>query len=56
MGKLEAENQRRVEKYSSVNRTIQLWNHLPPAVVLGNVSCKPSNFRKKVRKVIHEVK
>jgi hypothetical protein len=37
-----------IGKYSSVNRTIQLWNQLP-AVVLGTFSCKPSNFRKTVR-------
>jgi hypothetical protein len=39
-----------IGKYSFVNRTIQLWNQLP-AEVLGTLSCKPSNFRKKVRKV-----
>jgi hypothetical protein len=38
---------------SFLNRTIQLWNQLP-ADVLGNLSCKPSNFRK--RKVIHKEK
>jgi hypothetical protein len=39
-----------IGKYSFVNRTIQLWNHLP-ADVLGNLSCKPHNFGKRVRKV-----
>jgi hypothetical protein len=41
-----------VGKYSFVNRIIQLWNQLP-ADALGTPSCKPSNFRKKVRKEIH---
>jgi hypothetical protein len=44
-----------IGKYSSVNRTIQLWNQLP-ADVLGTLPCKPSNFRKRVRKVINKVK
>ena len=39
-------------KYSFVNRTIQLWNPLPGDAV-GNLSCKPSNFRKRVKKVIN---
>jgi hypothetical protein len=34
-----------IEKYSFVNRTIQLWNQLPEDV-LGTVSCKPSNLGK----------
>jgi hypothetical protein len=33
--------------YSFVNRTIQIWNHLP-SDALGTLSCKPSNFRKRV--------
>jgi hypothetical protein len=37
---------------SFVNRTIQFWNQIP-ADVLGNLSCKPSNFRERVRKVIN---
>jgi hypothetical protein len=41
--------------YSFVNRTIQLWNQLP-ADDLGTLSCKPSDFRKRIRKVINEVK
>jgi hypothetical protein len=41
--------------YSFVNRTIQVWNQLP-ADVLGTLSCKPSNFRKRVRKVINKAK
>jgi hypothetical protein len=44
-----------IGKYSFVNRTIQLWNQLP-ADALRTVSCKPSDFRKRVRKVISEVK
>jgi hypothetical protein len=44
-----------IAKYSFVNRTIRLWNQLPEAV-LGTLSCKPSNFRKRVRKVINKVK
>jgi hypothetical protein len=42
-------------KYSFVNRTIQLWNQLP-AHVLGTLACKPSNCRKRVRKVINKEK
>jgi hypothetical protein len=38
IGKLEAQRKRHIEKHSFVNRTIQLWNHLP-ANVLGNLSC-----------------
>jgi hypothetical protein len=38
-----------------VNRTSQLWNKLP-ADALGTFPCKPSIFRKRVRKVISEVK
>jgi hypothetical protein len=37
------------------NRTIQRWNQLP-ADALGTLSCKPSNFRKRVRKVINRAK
>jgi hypothetical protein len=44
-----------IGKYSFINRTIHLWNQLP-ADVLGNLSCKPSNFRKRVRKVINKAK
>jgi hypothetical protein len=44
-----------IGKYSFVNRTIQVWNQLP-ADVLGTLSCKPSNFRKRVRKVINWAK
>jgi hypothetical protein len=36
-----------IGKYSFVNMTIQLWNQLL-ADVLGNLSCKPSNFTIKV--------
>jgi hypothetical protein len=42
-------------QYCFVNRTIQFWNQLP-ADALGNLSCKPSNFRKRVRKVINKEK
>jgi hypothetical protein len=41
--------------YSFVNRTIQVWNQRP-ADVLGTLSCKPSNFRKRVRKVMNKEK
>jgi hypothetical protein len=44
-----------IRKYAFVNRTIQLWNQLP-ADALGTFPCKPSIFRKRVRKVISEVK
>jgi hypothetical protein len=44
-----------IGKYSFVNRTIQLWNQLP-ADVLGTVSCKPSNFRKRVGRVINKAR
>jgi hypothetical protein len=42
-----------IGKYSFVNRSIQHWNQLP-ADVLGTLSCKPSNFRKRVREVINK--
>jgi hypothetical protein len=42
-----------IRKYSFVNRTIQVWNQLP-ADVLGNFFCKPSNFRKRAKKVINK--
>jgi hypothetical protein len=38
-----------------MNRTIQVWNQLP-ADVLGTLCCKPSNFMKRVRKVINKAK
>jgi hypothetical protein len=44
-----------IGKYSFVNRTIHVWNQLP-ADVLGTLSCKPSNLRKRVRKVINKAK
>jgi hypothetical protein len=44
-----------IGKYSFLNRTIQLWNQLS-ADALGTLSCKPNNFRKRVRKVINEAK
>jgi hypothetical protein len=44
-----------IGKYSFVNRTIQVWNQLP-ADVLGSLSCRPSHFRKRVRKVINKAK
>jgi hypothetical protein len=43
-----------IGKYSFVNRTIRLWNRLP-AEILGTLPCKPSAFRKRVRKVINVV-
>jgi hypothetical protein len=40
IGKLGAESEGQIsEKYSFVNRTIQLWNKLP-ADALGTLSCK----------------
>jgi hypothetical protein len=49
------EQKTNIGKYSFVNRTIQLWNQLP-ADALGTLSCKPSHFRKRVRKVIYKYK
>jgi hypothetical protein len=46
---------RDIGKYSSVNRTIQLWNQLP-ADALGTLSYKSSNFRKRVRQLINKAK
>jgi len=43
-----------IGKYSFVNRIIRLWNRLP-AEILGTLPCKPSAFRKRVRKVINVV-
>jgi hypothetical protein len=42
-----------IGKYSFVNRTIPLWNNLP-VNAFGNPAVKPSNFRKRVRKIINE--
>jgi len=42
-----------IGKYSFVNRTIGDWNQLP-AEVLETLPCKPSTFRKRLRKVITE--
>jgi hypothetical protein len=44
-----------IGKYSFVNRTIQDWNQLP-ADILGTLSCKPSDFRQRVRKVKNKAK
>jgi hypothetical protein len=44
-----------IGKYSYINRNIQLCNQLP-AHALGTLSCKPSNFRKSVRKVTNKAK
>jgi hypothetical protein len=38
-----------IGKYSSVNRTIQLWNQLP-ADALGTLSSKSSNSRKVINR------
>jgi hypothetical protein len=43
-----------IGKYFSVNRTIRLWNRLP-AEILGPLPCKPSAFRKRVKRVINVV-
>jgi hypothetical protein len=49
IGNLGAESKGQIlGKYSFVNKTIQLWNHILIDAV-GNLSCKPSNFRKRVR-------
>jgi len=40
-----------IGKYSFVNRTIEHWNQLP-AEMLGILPCKPTTFKKRVRKVI----
>jgi hypothetical protein len=54
--KIRSRNQKTdIRKYSFVNRTIQLYNQLP-ADILGNFSCKPSNVRKRVRKVTKKEK
>jgi hypothetical protein len=54
--KIRSRKQKRIiGKYSFANMTIQLWNQLP-ADALGTISCKPSNFRKRVRKVINKAK
>jgi hypothetical protein len=55
IGKLGAGSKRHIGKYSFVNSTIQLWNQLPTDA-LGTLSCKSSNFRKGVRKVINKAK
>jgi hypothetical protein len=51
---IRSRKQRRdIGKHSFSNGTIQLWNQLP-ANALGSLSCKLSNFRDRVRKVINE--
>jgi hypothetical protein len=35
-------------KYPFVNRTIQLFSQLPSGA-LGTISCKPSNFEKRLK-------
>jgi hypothetical protein len=40
-----------IGKYSSVNRTIKLWNRLP-ADTLATFRCKSHVFRNKVKEVI----
>jgi hypothetical protein len=40
-----------IRKYSFVSKTIKYWNELP-AEALGTFPCKPTIFRKRVRKVI----
>jgi hypothetical protein len=44
-----------IGKYSFVNSAIRHWNQLP-ADDLGIFFCKPNDFRKRVRKVINQVK
>jgi hypothetical protein len=43
-----------IGKYSFVNKIIRLWNRLP-AEIIGTLPCKPSVFRKRVRRVINVV-
>jgi hypothetical protein len=43
-----------IGNHSFVNRTIHHWNQLT-AEVLGTLPCKPSTFKKRVRKAIIEV-
>ena len=40
-------------KYCFVNGTIRAWNLLP-AVLLGNIPCNETTFKKKVREAIIE--
>jgi len=40
-----------IGKYSFVNRTIKNWNQLPENA-LGTFPCKPTIFRKRVRKAV----
>jgi hypothetical protein len=42
-----------IGKYSFVNRTTPLWNNLS-ANAFGTPAVKPSNLRKRVRKIINE--
>jgi hypothetical protein len=44
-----------IGKYSTVNRTIQLWKQLHEDA-LGILSCEPSCFKRRVRKVINKAK
>jgi hypothetical protein len=44
-----------IGKYFFLNRAIQLWNQLPEDA-LWTLSCKPSSFRKRIRKVINKAK
>jgi hypothetical protein len=43
-----------IRKYSFVYRTVRFWNQLP-AEILRALPCKPSAFRKRVRRVINVV-
>jgi hypothetical protein len=54
--KIRSRKQRKdIGKYSFVNRTTQLRNQLLSDAIV-NLSCTPSNFRKRARKVIKQVK
>jgi hypothetical protein len=44
-----------VGKYSFVNRNTRLWNQLTEDA-LWALSCKPSSFRNRIRKVINKAK
>jgi hypothetical protein len=44
------------ESNGQISENIPLYMRLLPADALGTLSCKPRNFRKRVRKVINKAK
>jgi hypothetical protein len=46
---------RDIRKYSFLHMTTQIWNQLP-ADALRALSCKPSNFKNRLRKLINQMK